>query len=136
MFADEYIISGNATQSAIKAGYSEKYANTNANKLLQNTRIKSYISERVKEAQDERLMDVKEALMISASLARGERQTAYTKQYDHLNEEVIKEITYTITPNIEERQRSLDHILKVHGAYLDKYQVEHIGQVNFVDDIN
>ena len=81
-------------------------------------------------------MDVKEALMISASLARGERQTAYTKQYDHLNKEVIKEITYTITPNIEERQRSLDHILKVHGAYLDKYQVEHIGQVNFVDDIN
>lgn len=34
-FADEYIITGNATQSAIKAGYSEKYANTNASKLLQ-----------------------------------------------------------------------------------------------------
>lgn len=36
-FADECIISGNATQSAIKAGYSSKYANTNASKLLQNT---------------------------------------------------------------------------------------------------
>ena len=81
-------------------------------------------------------MDIKEALMISASIARGEHQTAYSKQYDHLTNEVIKEITYTITPNIEERQRSLDHILKVHGAYLDKHQVEHIGQVSFVDDIN
>ena len=81
-------------------------------------------------------MDVTEALLISASIARGEHQQAYSKQYDHLNEEVIKEMTYTITPNIEERQRSLDHILKVHGAYLDKQQIEHIGQVNFVDDIN
>lgn len=44
-FADEYIITGNATQSAIKAGYSEKYANTNASKLLQNTTIKSYIEQ-------------------------------------------------------------------------------------------
>lgn len=36
-FADEYIISGNATQSAIKAGYSKKYAATNTDKLLKNT---------------------------------------------------------------------------------------------------
>ena len=74
--------------------------------------------------------------MLSASIARGEHQTAYGKQYDHLKGEVIKEITYTITPNIEERQRSLDHILKVHGAYLDKHQIEHIGQVSFIDDIS
>ena len=41
IFADEYIISGNATQVAIAVGYSPKYANTNASKLLQNTTIKS-----------------------------------------------------------------------------------------------
>lgn len=81
-------------------------------------------------------MDVTEALLISASIARGEHQTAYSKQYDHLTNEVIKEVTYTITPSIEERQRSVDHVLKVHGAYLDKHQIEHIGQVSFVDDIN
>ena len=48
-FADEYIITGNATQSAIKAGYSERYANTNASKLLQNTTIKVYIERKMKE---------------------------------------------------------------------------------------
>ena len=42
-FCDEYLISLNATQSAIKAGYTKKYANTNASKLLQNTTIKEYI---------------------------------------------------------------------------------------------
>ncbi|MCD8127729.1 MAG: terminase small subunit, partial [Clostridiales bacterium] len=41
-FCDEYIISGNATQAAIEAGYSPKYANTNAAKLLQNTTIQDY----------------------------------------------------------------------------------------------
>ena len=81
-------------------------------------------------------MDITEALVISASIARGEPQERYSKKYDHLKGEVIKEITYTVTPDFEEQQRSLDHILKVHGAFLDKHQVEHIGQVNFVDDIN
>lgn len=37
-FADEFIISANATQAVV---YSPKYANTNASELLQNTTIKS-----------------------------------------------------------------------------------------------
>jgi len=42
-FANEYIIDLNATQAAIRAGYTSKYANTNANKLLQNTTLAEYI---------------------------------------------------------------------------------------------
>lgn len=45
-FCDEYLIDLNATQAAIRAGYSEKYAHTNASKLLQNTTIKEYIEKR------------------------------------------------------------------------------------------
>ena len=45
-FCDEYLIDLNATQAAIRAGYTEKYANTNASKLLQNTTISQYIGER------------------------------------------------------------------------------------------
>ena len=41
-FCDEYLIDLNATQSAIRAGYSKKYAHTNASKLLQNTTIKEF----------------------------------------------------------------------------------------------
>lgn len=116
-FADEYIKSGNATEAYIKAGYSKNKANTNATKLLQNTTVKEYINERIEQAQEESLMSVKEALALSAAIARGETQKAYTKRYDHLNDEVDREYTYTITPDIEERQRSLEHILKVHGAF-------------------
>lgn len=44
-FCREYLIDLNATQAAIRAGYSEKYANTNASKLLQNTTINNYLQE-------------------------------------------------------------------------------------------
>lgn len=44
-FCEEYLIDLNATQAAIRAGYKEKYAHTNAPKLLQNTTIKAKIDE-------------------------------------------------------------------------------------------
>jgi phage terminase small subunit len=45
-FCDEYLIDLNATQAAIRAGYKERYAHTNANKLLQNTTIIEYIQKK------------------------------------------------------------------------------------------
>lgn len=61
-FADEYIISGNAYQSAIKAGYSENYSKGNINKLLENVGVKNYIKERLKEIDDKKIADQKEVL--------------------------------------------------------------------------
>ena len=72
-FADYYIENGNATKSAIKAGYSEKYANTNASKLLQNTTLKKYIDERMKEIASSRIMSATEAVELLSSIARGEK---------------------------------------------------------------
>ena len=116
-FADEYIISGNATQAAIKAGYSEKSARFVGAENLTKPNVSNYIKERIQQASDNRLMSVKEALELSATIARGEKHEAYSKHYDHLEGEVVKEMTYTVTPTFEERQRSLEHILKVHGAF-------------------
>ena len=44
-FCEYYVASGNATDAAIKAGYKEKYAGVNADKLLKNTNIQKYIEE-------------------------------------------------------------------------------------------
>lgn len=73
-FADEYIKTGNATQSAINAGYSKKYANTNASKLLQNTTIKFYIDERMKKLEEEAIADQKEILKGLTRQARREEK--------------------------------------------------------------
>lgn len=52
-FADEYIISGNAYQSAINAGYSDNHAKARSRKMLENVGIKSYIEKRMKELEKE-----------------------------------------------------------------------------------
>lgn len=51
-FCDEYLVDLNATQAAIRAGYSENYANTNAAKLLQNTTIAEKIQKRKQDRID------------------------------------------------------------------------------------
>ncbi|MGF3141269.1 terminase small subunit [Facklamia sp. P13064] len=71
-FADEYIVSGNATQAAIKAGYSKKYVNTNASKLLQNTTIKTYIDQRLKEIEKDKIATADEVMQKLTSILRQE----------------------------------------------------------------
>lgn len=45
-FVDEYLIDLNATQAAIRAGYKPKWVTTNVTKLLENTNVKEYLTER------------------------------------------------------------------------------------------
>ena len=71
-FCDEYLIDLNATQAAIRSGYSEKYAHTNAAKLLQNTTIKDFIAARMAEKEDALIADQNEVLKYWTSVMRGE----------------------------------------------------------------
>ncbi|MCH5345333.1 MAG: terminase small subunit [Acetatifactor sp.] len=71
-FADEYLKCGNATEAARRAGYSEKYLNTNATKLLQNTTISQYLSERQKQIEDSRIATAAEIMQYLTSVMRGE----------------------------------------------------------------
>ncbi|KKI55459.1 Phage terminase, small subunit [Staphylococcus equorum subsp. equorum] len=73
-FADEYIRTANAHQSAIRAGYSEKYARTNAHKLLANDSIKSYIEARFKELEKQSIAEQDEVLQYLTAVMRGEQQ--------------------------------------------------------------
>ena len=134
-FADEYIISKNATKSAIKAGYSEKTSYSIGQRLLKNVEISEYIKERTEELFNERSMSIAEALAISASIARGEPQKRYSRKVMKSNGEEIEEVVSgEYTPNIEDRQRSIDHILKVSGAYLDRKEIDVQGSVVFMNE--
>jgi small terminase len=134
-FADEYIISKNATQSAIKAGYSEKTSYSIGQRLLKNVEISEYIKKRTEELFNERSMSIAEALAISASIARGEPQKRYSRKVMKSNGEEIEEVVSgEYTPNIEDRQRSIDHILKVSGAYLDRKEIDVQGSVVFMNE--
>lgn len=49
-FVDEYLIDLNATQAAIRAGYSKKYADRQGHKLVEKSRV----SEKIQEAMNQR----------------------------------------------------------------------------------
>ena len=48
-FCEEYLIDLNATQAAIRAGYSPKTAEQTASRLLRNVKVQEYIAKRQKE---------------------------------------------------------------------------------------
>ena len=121
IFADEYIISLNATQSYLKAypNVTEDTARTNGCKLLANTNIKNYIDEQMAKKQDERIMKQDEILMLLTSIARGE-QTEQTLQLcgDGCQELVNKDIS------AKDRIKALELLGKRYGTFADKVIVD------------
>lgn len=82
-FANSYIESGNATKAAIDAGYSKKTAAVIGNENLTKPDIKSYINERMKEIESNKIMDATEALQLLTNIARGkEKETVITSTPD------------------------------------------------------
>jgi phage terminase small subunit len=61
-FADEYIISGNATQAAISAGYSKRTAKSVGSENLTKPDIRQYIDERLEQLQSEKIANQEEVL--------------------------------------------------------------------------
>ena len=110
-FVNEYIISGNATQAAIKAGYSKKYANTNANKLLQNTTIKATLNRRMLEIESKKIGDAKEVLEFYFRVLRGEE----TEEVPMSTADSV--VTVTKTPSIKDKVSVAREIMKRFPLY-------------------
>lgn len=72
-FADEYMISGNATEAAIKAGYSKKSAYSMAGQNLKKHEIIKYITKRQKNLESEKIAQQKEIFEYLSSVMRGEQ---------------------------------------------------------------
>lgn len=73
-FADEYIKSGNATQAAIKAGYSDKSARFVGAENLTKPNIKSYIDAKMAEIESHKIADAKEVLEFYTAVMRGKQK--------------------------------------------------------------
>ncbi|MCT3055807.1 terminase small subunit [Leuconostoc citreum] len=105
-FADEYIKTGNATQSAIEAGYSKKTAQVIGAENLSKPMVKSYIEERMAEIASKRVMSYTEAVELLTSIARGEEKETVVVATPIGVEEVEKE------PDTKTRIIAVREILK------------------------
>ena len=72
-FIDAYIQNGgNATQAALHAGFSERTAYSQGQRLLKNVEVRAAIDERLKELESERIAKDAEILEFLTSVLRGE----------------------------------------------------------------
>lgn len=129
-FCDEYLIDCNATQAAIRAGYSKKYAHTNANKLLQNTTLKTYIEEQLEKIHNEKTADVQEVMEYLTSVMRGEQQEKVLKGIG-MGEQVLANIDVSA----KERLKAAELIGKRYGMFKENVNVDGVAQVVIVNDL-
>lgn len=113
-FVDEYIISGNATQSAIKAGYSKKTARKIGQENLTKPDILAELKRRNDEIKSAKTMDMQEVMERLASMARGET----TEETVTNKGEVIE----TATRN-SDKLKAMELIGKRFGAWTDKKEI-------------
>lgn len=71
-FCDEYLINLNATQAAIRAGYSSKTAYSIGHQLMKKDTVKKYIDEQLDQIHSEKTADAREVLEYLTSVLRGE----------------------------------------------------------------
>lgn len=112
-FAEYHAESGNATQSAVKAGYSKKFAHTNASKLLNVEEVKAYVQELTEKGQRERIMSALERQALLSDIARDsdEGMPSRLRAIDHLLNKMTGVYIAQDEDENEEALAALDRIL-------------------------
>ena len=128
-FADYYIESLNAFESAIKAGYSENYAKSRSYELLENVGIKAYIDERMKEIESNRIAKAEEVLAFLSASLRGEilEEVISTETIDGM----IKPVILKKQISIKDRLKAAELLGKRYRMWTDKVEANIQQQIVF-----
>lgn len=118
-FCDEYLIDLNATQAAIRAGYSSKYANTNAPKLLQITAIKALLAQRMAEKESRLIADQDEVLKYLTAVLRGQSRASVVV-VENTGDFMSEAREMEKAPDEKERLKAAELLGKRYGLYTDK----------------
>lgn len=128
-FADEYIKTGNAYQSALNAGYSESYSKGNVIKLLENVSVKAYIDERLKKLEEEAIADQAEVLKYLTRVLRDEEREEVLVNVGNFEQEI-----QSMKVSTKDKIRAAELLGKRYGSWTDKQEVD-INLPTFIDDI-
>lgn len=128
-FADEYIRTGNAYQSAINVGYSEKYAKARSHKMLENVGINQYIDENLEIIQKESIAEADEIMRYLTRVLRAEEKEEVLVYVGDGMQEI-----QTIQPSAKDRIKAAELLGKRYRMWTDKHEVE-IATPIFIDDV-
>lgn len=121
-FADEYIISGNATDAAIKAGYAKKAAYQQGAENLKKPHIKTYINERLEAINSAKIADQTEVLQYLTSVMRGTSQSAVVV-IEGDGDGVSSARLMDKTPDEKEKLKAAELLGKRYGSFTEKVEV-------------
>jgi phage terminase small subunit len=118
-FIDYYIETGNATEAARRAGYSEKTAAETGYENLRKPNIKNYIDKRLKQLKDERIAKADEVLQYLTAVMRGEEK----EKFIIFNDDGEK-VEVEAPAKIKERTKAAELLGKRYTLFADKLDIE------------
>lgn len=114
-FCDEYLISGNATDAAIRAGYSPKTAKQTGSENLSKPDLRAYIDEQLDKIHSTKIADAQEVLEYLTAVMRGQ----HTEQVLKLAGDGIQTVA-DIDVSAKERLKAAELIGKRYALFSDK----------------
>lgn len=128
-FAEEYLFDFNATQAAIRAGYSERTAYSIGQRLLKDVEVKTYIDAALARLQAENVADAQEVMEYLTSVMRGESQSSVLCLIGDGMQETIEK-----RPDEKERLKAAELLGKRYGLYTDKVDIDADMELNISID--
>ena len=138
-FCDEYLIDLNATQAAIRAGYSEKTARVIGQENLLKPAIQEYIAKRMEEKEKSLIADQNEVMKYLTSVMRREKtesvvvtlnkeQSKYLPdEHGTMRKQTVKEEVpqiVSIPAKLSDANKAAELLGKAYGIYTDKVETD------------
>lgn len=134
-FADYYIETGNATESAIKAGYSKKTAYSIGEQNLKKLEVKKYIDERMKQIESDRIADAKEVMEYLTSVMRGQvEEEVVVVEGEGEGCSSARRVRKEVSP--KDRNKAAELIGKRYALFTEKLQVDNSAEVEKVKKLD
>ena len=138
-FCDEYLIDLNATQAAIRAGYSKKTARSIAAENLSKPYIREYIDQRLAEKEKELIADQDEVMKYLTAVMRREKKehivvtlSRETSTYEPdaegtMRKKTIKEEVpeiVQIPSQLKDSNKAAELLGRAYGIYTEKIEAD------------
>ena len=120
-FCEEYLIDQNATQAAIRAGYSKRTATAAASRLLTNVNVRAYIDKQLQQIHSQKVATAAEVMEYLTSVQRGESQSAYIT-VEGVGEGCSQTVITMKTPDEKDRLKAAELLGKCYGIFTDRVQ--------------
>ena len=114
-FCEEFVKTGNAKQSAISAGYSEKTAYSIGNENLKKPELLSYIQDLQEKIKNENILDAKkmQEVLTSIILQESEEEVIVV---EGCGDGVSEAVTKTKTASNADRIKAIQLLARMQGA--------------------